>query len=76
MAGLRRRRRGPRRPRHLLRTRRATRPPRTRGGPGVTEFAFTCTGVRADRFAAGPTLVFRLRITATGDEPVHAMALR
>ncbi|WP_416984756.1 DUF6084 family protein [Streptomyces sp. T028] len=42
----------------------------------MTEFSFTCTGVRADRFAAGPTLVFRLRVTASGDTPVHALALR
>ncbi|MFE8014252.1 DUF6084 family protein [Streptomyces antibioticus] len=42
----------------------------------MTEFSFACTGVRADRYAAGPTLVFRLRITATGDTPVHALALR
>jgi len=42
----------------------------------VTELAFSCTGVRADRYAAGPTLVFRLRITTPGDEPVHALALR
>lgn len=37
---------------------------------------FTCTGVRADPYAAGPTLVFRLRITAAGGERVHAVALR
>ena len=42
----------------------------------MTEFSFTCTGVRADRYAAGPTLVFRLRVTASGDTPVHALALR
>ncbi|MFE6939378.1 DUF6084 family protein [Streptomyces chartreusis] len=42
----------------------------------MTEFSFTCTGVRADRYAAGPTLVFRLRVTASGDVPVHAIALR
>ncbi|MER5935380.1 DUF6084 family protein [Streptomyces sp. NPDC002054] len=48
----------------------------------MTELAFTCTGVRADPYAAGPTLVFRLRITATSkepqepQEPVHALALR
>jgi hypothetical protein len=42
----------------------------------VTEFAFTCTGVRADAYAAGPTLVFRLRITASGEARVHALALR
>lgn len=42
----------------------------------MTEFSFACTGVRADRYAAGPTLVFRLRVTASGDTPVHAVALR
>ncbi|WP_035844482.1 DUF6084 family protein [Kitasatospora azatica] len=42
----------------------------------MTEFSFSCTGVRADRYAAGPTLVFRLRITATPDTRVHAIALR
>ncbi|WP_035795595.1 DUF6084 family protein [Kitasatospora mediocidica] len=42
----------------------------------MTEFAFSCTGVRADRYAAGPTLVFRLRITASPDTRVHAIALR
>lgn len=41
-----------------------------------TEFTFACTGVRADRYAAGPTLVFRLRVTASGNTPVHALALR
>ncbi|MFF2327261.1 MULTISPECIES: DUF6084 family protein [unclassified Streptomyces] len=42
----------------------------------MTDFTFTCTGVRADPYAAGPTLVFRLRITASGHERVHALALR
>ncbi|MFD9306964.1 DUF6084 family protein [Streptomyces sp. NPDC060048] len=45
----------------------------------MTDFGFTCTGVRADPYAAGPTLVFRLRVTAGGGpEPtrVHALALR
>ncbi|MFD8275581.1 DUF6084 family protein [Streptomyces flaveolus] len=42
----------------------------------MTEFAFTCTGVRADPYAAGPTLVFRLRVTATPGTRVHALALR
>ncbi|WP_330261144.1 DUF6084 family protein [Streptomyces sp. NBC_00539] len=42
----------------------------------MTEFGFTCTGVRADPYAAGPTLVFRLAITASGDTRVHALALR
>lgn len=42
----------------------------------MTEFSFACTGVSADRYAAGPTLVFRLRITATPGTRVHAIALR
>jgi hypothetical protein len=42
----------------------------------VTEFSFACTGVRADRYAAGPTLVFRLRVTAADNARVHALALR
>ncbi|MDC0773273.1 DUF6084 family protein [Streptomyces sp. HD] len=42
----------------------------------MTAFSFSCVGVRADRYAAGPTLVFRLRVTASGDTPVHALALR
>ncbi|MEU9416831.1 DUF6084 family protein [Streptomyces sp. NPDC048272] len=42
----------------------------------MTEFGFTCTGVRADQYAAGPTLVFRLAITATEQTRIHALALR
>ncbi|WP_406385791.1 DUF6084 family protein [Streptomyces sp. NBC_01618] len=42
----------------------------------MTDFTFACTGVRADPYAAGPTLVFRLRITASGQARVHALALR
>ncbi|MFI1396204.1 DUF6084 family protein [Streptomyces sp. NPDC020681] len=42
----------------------------------MTEFGFVCTGVRADPHAAGPTLVFRLRITASPQTRVHALALR
>jgi hypothetical protein len=42
----------------------------------VTEFSFACIGVRADRYAAGPTLVFRLRVTAADNARVHALALR
>ncbi|MEV7442674.1 DUF6084 family protein [Streptomyces sp. NPDC091204] len=43
---------------------------------GTAELGFTCTGVRADPYAAGPTLVFRLRVTAAGGARVHALALR
>ncbi|MEU9127952.1 DUF6084 family protein [Kitasatospora sp. NPDC048540] len=42
----------------------------------MTELGFSCTGVRADPYAAGPTLVFRLRITASEGARVHALALR
>jgi uncharacterized protein DUF6084 len=42
----------------------------------VTAFSFSCTGVRADGYAAGPTLVFRLRVTAADNAQVHALALR
>ncbi|MEU8544231.1 DUF6084 family protein [Streptomyces sp. NPDC048717] len=42
----------------------------------MTEFSFACAGVRADPYAAGPTLVFRLRVTATPGTRVHALALR
>jgi hypothetical protein len=38
---------------------------------------FACVGVRAEPYAAGPTLVFRVRITAAGEDTrVHALALR
>ncbi|MFD9128093.1 DUF6084 family protein [Kitasatospora sp. NPDC059571] len=41
------------------------------------ELSFGCTGVRGDPYAAGPTLMFRLRI-GTGDPAtrVHALVLR
>ncbi|MET9150500.1 DUF6084 family protein [Streptomyces griseoflavus] len=42
----------------------------------MTEFGFTCTGVRADPYAVGPALVFRLRVTSSPGVPVHAVALR
>lgn len=42
----------------------------------MTELSFACTDVRADPYAAGPTLVFRLRITASDATRVHALALR
>ncbi|WP_441248071.1 DUF6084 family protein [Kitasatospora sp. McL0602] len=41
----------------------------------MTELTFSCTGVRADPYAAGPTLVFRLRITAGDAARVHALVL-
>ncbi|MFD8478173.1 DUF6084 family protein [Kitasatospora sp. NPDC059673] len=42
----------------------------------MTELGFACTGVTTDPHAAGPTLVFRLRITAPAAARVHALALR
>ncbi|MEU6328210.1 DUF6084 family protein [Streptomyces sp. NPDC047049] len=42
----------------------------------MTDLSFECTGVRADRYAAAPTLLFRLRITAAEEARVHAVALR
>ncbi|MEU9123952.1 DUF6084 family protein [Streptomyces sp. NPDC048506] len=43
----------------------------------MTDLSFVCTGVRADRYAAAPTLLFRLRITAPDPAVrVHAIALR
>lgn len=37
---------------------------------------FTCLGVEADRFAAGPTVVFRMRVEEHSGVRVHALALR
>lgn len=37
---------------------------------------FECVDVRSDRYAAGPTLNFRVRVTETAGERVHAVALR
>ena len=42
----------------------------------MIDLSFACVGVRADEYAAGPTLVFRLRITGDPDTRVHAIALR
>ncbi|MEU5212783.1 DUF6084 family protein [Streptomyces sp. NPDC020742] len=43
----------------------------------MTDLSFECPGVRADRYAAAPTLLFRLRIAAADPTTrVHALALR
>jgi hypothetical protein len=42
----------------------------------VTELVFDCLDVQPDRYALVPTLVFRLRISETTGEPIHAIALR
>ncbi|MGK4585709.1 DUF6084 family protein [Kitasatospora sp. HPMI-4] len=41
----------------------------------MTGLEFSCTGVRTDPYAAGPTLVFRLRIAAGEGVRVHALVL-
>ncbi len=42
----------------------------------MTELAFTVVDVLPERYAATPTLLFRLRITEATGEAVHAIALR
>jgi hypothetical protein len=42
----------------------------------MTELVFDCMDVRPERYAASPTLSFRLRIAETSGEAVHAIALR
>lgn len=42
----------------------------------MPELVFDCVGVSADRYAAGPTLLFRLRIAETTGAAISAIALR
>jgi hypothetical protein len=42
----------------------------------MSELQVTCAGVRADRYAAAPTMVFRLRLTESTGVRMHAIALR
>ncbi|MEO3808153.1 DUF6084 family protein [Sphaerisporangium sp. B11E5] len=42
----------------------------------MLDIRFDCRGVRADPYAAFPTLTFRLAITGPGTGTVHAVALR
>ena len=42
----------------------------------MTGLQFSCESVTADRYAAGPTLNFRIGITESTGEKVHALALR
>lgn len=42
----------------------------------MSPVAFEVIGARVEAYAAVPTLVLRLRITAADGEPVHALALR
>ncbi|MEO7372166.1 MAG: DUF6084 family protein, partial [Ilumatobacteraceae bacterium] len=42
----------------------------------MSPVSFEVVGARVEAYAAVPTLVLRLRITAADAEPVHAIALR
>ncbi len=42
----------------------------------VVDLDFTCDDVVADRYAAGPTVVFKMRCTENSGVRVHAVALR
>ena len=42
----------------------------------MSELVFDCTGATADPYAAGPTLVFRLRIAETTGQPIGGIVLR
>jgi hypothetical protein len=42
----------------------------------MNELAFSVLGVRAEKYAAVPTLMFRLHIDDAGGTPVHALILR
>jgi hypothetical protein len=42
----------------------------------MVALSFDCIGIRVERYAAAPTLVFRLRISDTSSTPVHTIALR
>ena len=44
--------------------------------PESTVSSIAAASVRADPYAAGPTLVFKLQISETTGERVHAIALR
>lgn len=42
----------------------------------MSRLTFSIEGVRAEPYAAAPTLLFRLRITETSGEQIHALVLR
>jgi Family of unknown function (DUF6084) len=42
----------------------------------MTELSFTCVDVQPERYAAAPTLLFRLRVGAESGKRVRAIALR
>jgi hypothetical protein len=42
----------------------------------MAELSFTCLDIQPERYAAAPTLLFRLRVGAAGGQRVRAIALR
>ena len=42
----------------------------------MANLVFDCIGVKPDRFAAGPTLLFRMRAAETSGVAIHSIALR
>lgn len=42
----------------------------------MSDLVFEVGGVEPDRYAATPTLLFKLRVTETTGAPIHALALR
>ncbi len=42
----------------------------------MSELSFDCVGARAERYAAAPTIVFRLRVSESTGEAVHCLVLR
>ncbi|MGZ4548857.1 MAG: DUF6084 family protein [Blastococcus sp.] len=42
----------------------------------MTDLAFAVEDVVPEPYAAAPTLIARIRVEATGEDPVHALALR
>ncbi len=46
------------------------------GAAGMVDIDFTCDQIVADRYAAGPTVVFKMRALETSGARVHALAVR
>jgi hypothetical protein len=42
----------------------------------MSNLVFDCIDVRPDRYAAGPTLVFKMRVAETSGATIHSIALR
>lgn len=42
----------------------------------MTELVFDCLDARAERYAAAPTMILKLRIAELTGEPIHAMTLQ